>query len=134
MNTSIFRNPIIVQSIPWVIAVWTMIILYLTMTPSDSLVDYKVFQYDKLGHAAIFGGWTFLLGMSQLVYRNKTSAALWPIALTGVLFGALIEFMQYALPFGRSASWSDIIANTVGCVLALIVLFYIKKNIRSNEV
>jgi len=133
MNTSIFRNPYIVQSIPWVIASWTIIILYLTMTPSESLGDYKIFKYDKLGHAAIFGGWTFLLGMTQLVYRNKISAALWPIALTGVLFGGFIELMQYLLPFDRSASWDDIIANIVGCVLALIVLLYIKKNIKSNE-
>jgi glycopeptide antibiotics resistance protein len=134
MNTSLFRNPYIIRSIPWIIGIWTIIILYLTVTPSDSLGDYKLFEYDKLGHAVIFGGWTFLLGMTQLVYRKKTEALMWPIALTGILFGATIELMQYILPFNRNASWEDIIANIVGCVLALVLLLYIKRNIRSNEV
>jgi VanZ family protein len=134
MNTSLFRNPHLIRSIPWIIGIWTLIILYLTITPSESLGDNKLFKYDKLGHAVIFGGWTFLLGMVQLVYRNKTEALLWPIALAGVLFGAFIELMQLLLPFNRSASWGDIIANTVGCTIALILLLYIKRNILSKKV
>lgn len=133
MNTSFFRHPKVVSSIPWIIGGWTLIILYLTMMPSENLGDFKVYQYDKLGHALIFGGWTFLLGLTQLVYRHKIYTPMLPVALTGIFFGAFIEFMQYILPFKRSASWEDVYANIVGCTIAYILLILIKRNLSVNE-
>ncbi|MCH8495591.1 MAG: VanZ family protein [Balneolales bacterium] len=133
MNTSIFKHPLVVKSIPIAIIVWTLIIIYLTTFPSDKIANVKLFQYDKLGHFLIFGGWTFLLGLIQLVYRHQIYRSLYPIPIAGVLFGGLIEIAQYILPYGRYASWDDVIANTLGCILAYLVLRLIQRSLIKNE-
>lgn len=133
MNTSIFRHPFIVGSVPWAIVIWTLIILYLTMFPSDKIIEVKIFRYDKIGHFLIFGGWTFLLGLLQLIYFNKIQRPLYPIVVAGVGFGALIEVGQYLLPYERYSSWGDIYANTLGCLLALFVLVLIQRNLRAHQ-
>jgi VanZ family protein len=133
MNTSIFRHSLIVRSVPWAIVVWTAIIVYLTMFPSDKLIEVKLFKYDKIGHFVIFGGWTFLLGLLQLLTFNRIERPLYPIVLAGIGFGALIEIAQYLLPYERYSSWGDLLANTLGCLLALLVLVAIKRNLRNHQ-
>ena len=133
MNTSIFRHPLVVKSIPIAIIVWTLIIIYLTTFPSDKIADVKLFQCDKLGHFLIFGGWTFLLGLIQLVYKNQMYRSLYPIPIAGILFGGLIEVAQFILPYGRYASWGDVVANTLGCLLAYLVLRLIQRSLIKNE-
>lgn len=133
MNTSIFRHPLVVKSIPIAIIVWTLIIIYLTTFPSDKIAYVKVFQYDKLGHFLIFGGWTFLLGLIQLVYRNQIYRPLYRIPIAGTVFGGFIEVAQFVLPYGRYASWGDVLANTLGCILAYLVLRLIQRSLIKNE-
>lgn len=132
MTKTIFRNPLLVRSIPWSLALWTLIILYLTTVPSDQLADVSLFKYDKLGHFIIIGGWTFLVGLIQLVYLSRIERPLFPIALAGFLFGAFIEVLQFVLPIGRQASWADIAANTLGCLLAYIALVVIRRILRQT--
>lgn len=129
MNKTILRHPIVVKSIPWTVLFWTLITLYLTTFPSEKIVDVSVFKYDKLGHFLIFGGWTFLIGLIQLVYRNQIDKPLYPIPIAGFTFGALIEIIQYMLPYERLASWGDILANTLGCLLAYLMLLYIREKL-----
>jgi glycopeptide antibiotics resistance protein len=131
MRPSLFNHPLFIQSIPWALVIWTLLIIYLTIAPSEQLIDVKLFQYDKLGHFVIFGGWTFLVGLIQIIYFGNLSRPLFPIPLAGTLFGIFIEGMQYVLPFRRHASFDDIIANTLGCLLAFAVLLLIRHYLRS---
>jgi VanZ family protein len=133
MNTTIFRHPIVVKSIPWALVVWTLIIIYLTTFPSERIVDVALFKYDKIGHFLIFGGWTFLVGMIQLVTLKQVHRPLYPIPIAGTLFGASIEVVQYALPYERFASWEDIVANTLGCLLAYLMLLFIRKQLLDTQ-
>ncbi|MCC5926589.1 MAG: VanZ family protein [Bacteroidetes bacterium] len=133
MNTTIFRHPLLAKSIPWTLVAWTLIIVYLTTFPSERIVDVPLFKYDKLGHFLIFGGWTFLVGLIQLVTLNQLKKPLYPIPIAGVLFGAFIELLQYVLPYQRFASWEDIIANTLGCMVAYAMLLYIRKQLKQTS-
>lgn len=132
MLSRVILNPVFRKSIPWLIAVWTIIILFLTLAPSDSIPDIEIFTYDKLGHMVVFGGWTFLLGLMAITTPGKTGYNLWIIVISGIMFGAFIEFMQYITPFNRSASWYDIIANTIGCLIAYAALRWIQKDLSSS--
>ena len=43
-----------------------------------------------------------------------------------VIFGAIIEIIQYFLP-SRSAEWYDLLSNSVGAFLGIIVIILLKK-------
>jgi len=131
MSSTFLKHPLFVRSIPWMLVIWTLLIVYLTIVPSEQLIDVKMFKYDKVGHFLIFGGWTFLAGLIQIIYLGNLKRALYPIPLAGIIFGAIIEAMQYVLPFRRHASFEDIIANTLGCLLAFAVLVLIRKYLKS---
>lgn len=133
MSSTIFRHPLIVKSIPWALVIWTLIIIYLTTFPSERIIDVSIFKYDKIGHFLIFGGWTFLVGLIQLLTLGNIHKSLYPIPIAGIVFGAIIELLQYILPYKRFASWEDIIANTLGCLLAFVVLLYIRKKLRDTQ-
>lgn len=127
MDSAILKHPYLVKSIPWAIILWTALTFYLTTFPSERIVDVSLFKYDKIGHFLIFGGWTFLLGLIPLIYKNKPDTSLILIIIAGIAFGGFIEFLQYILPYEREASWGDMLANTLGCISAYAALVIIKK-------
>ncbi len=124
------QYPVLVKSIPLVLASWTLLTLYLTLMPADSLPDAKAFSYDKIGHFGMFGGWTGLLGMYFLYYRKNLEVNLVLITILGILFGATMEFLQLVLPINRVFSWYDILANTIGAITAFYVLSYMRASIK----
>ena len=117
-------------SIPYLILFWTLLILYLTLFPSDAITDTRLFSYDKLGHFGMFGGWTGLIGLYFLIYKKKLNAPLFAIAILGILFGAFIEFMQFLMPFDRYGNFDDFLANSLGCMTAYGILAYLRHHLR----
>jgi len=99
----------------------TVITLLLTLLPSDHLIDARVFRYDKLGHMLMFGAWTFLLGIIQLV-SNKKPLPLVTIFIAGSLFGITVEILQEVLPVDRSMDPYDALADITGCLIAVLFL------------
>lgn len=104
----------------------TMVIIFLTLFPSDKIGSSKLYQYDKLGHFGLFFSWTFLFGLLMISLKHLEASLVW-IFITGSLFGLFIEFMQGALPFDRTPSFGDSIADIIGTFLATILLMLIKK-------
>jgi glycopeptide antibiotics resistance protein len=134
MNTSIFYHQAVRRTLPVFILLWTIIILFLTLAPSESIPEYKLFDFDKLGHLIVFGGWTFLTGLFILINMKRIGGRMWKVAILGILFGSGIEIVQYLAPINRSASVADAVANTIGCILAWVVLQYIQKDLLKNQV
>jgi VanZ family protein len=104
----------------------TIVILALTMLPSNKLGDYKVYEYDKLGHFGLFFIWTFIFGLFNFSRKNF-HVRLLTVFLAGSVFGIFIEIFQGALPYGRSASIYDALASIAGSFTATILLFWIKQ-------
>ena len=122
LNASFF-----IRSIPFLFGIWMIITLYLTAMPAKYLVESRVFQYDKLGHFALFGGWAFLYGLFVMYYRRKTDVGLKRIFFIGFLFGASVELYQYLMPINRSGNLADLAANGLGCLAAVLALGIIKQ-------
>lgn len=122
MTDMLRRNRIIRSAIPPIFLLWTLLMLFLTLLPGDSLPSAQLFSYDKIGHFGMFGGWTFFLGLYMIVYKRRVDINLFLLVMTGILFGAAIEGLQYLMPMGRTASWGDILANSIGCFAAYLVL------------
>ncbi|MFN2374748.1 MAG: VanZ family protein [Cyclonatronaceae bacterium] len=115
------------RSIPYLFGIWMVITLYLTAMPAKYLVESRVFQYDKLGHFALFGGWAFLYGLFVMYYRRKTDVGLKRIFWIAFLFGTFIEVYQHIMPVNRSGNLADLAANGLGCVAAVLALGIIKQ-------
>ena len=112
-----------------ILALATLTILYLTLSPTDQIGDFSVYQYDKLGHFTLFFGWTFFFGLLILSFK-ETRTNLLLVFLVGSFFGITIEILQGVLPFGRTPDVGDAIADILGTFCATIVLYHIRKNYR----
>ena len=110
-----------------ILALATLTILYLTLSPSDQIGDFSVYQYDKLGHFILFFGWTFFFGLLVLSFKETNTNLLF-VFITGSLFGISIEILQGVLPFGRTPDMGDAIADILGTLCATILLYFIRKN------
>ena len=107
--------------LPLTIISLTLVTMYLTLVPSNFVGQSQIWNYDKLGHLVLFGSWTYTLGLYHNInISSKTN--LWGIFGIGVLFGLMIEILQYILPFHRHADPVDLLFDTLGCLLAIWLL------------
>lgn len=104
----------------------TAAILFLTMAPSDKLGTSSLYQYDRLGHFSMFFVWTFLFGL-YLMAVKKFNVSLIAIFIAGTTFGISIEILQEVLPFGRNGNMYDAVADAIGSLTAVSLLFPFKK-------
>jgi VanZ family protein len=103
---------------------WTIIIFILCSTPGQFIPTtswLELLSFDKFVHASIF----FMLTVLWLLYLykiNKQSVFVTVvIMLFCIVYGGLLEIMQATLFSNRSGDWLDFIANTFGCILALLI-------------
>ncbi|MBN2731843.1 MAG: VanZ family protein [Balneolaceae bacterium] len=102
----------------------TVVTLLLTLMPVDNIMPSKIWTYDKLGHMVIFGGWTFLVGYYRYL-KSPENLNLFTIFFAGVLFGIIIEGLQYILPLNRMADLFDVAFDALGCFIATLALYKI---------
>lgn len=102
--------------------VWTGIILFLSITPGNYIprVSFKIIDPSTFAHVFFYGVLIFLM----LKWKNPQlkQFKLWvTIFSITVLYGFLIELIQGNLIPGRFYDLYDIIANTFGSCLGLIL-------------
>lgn len=79
---------------------------------------------DKMLHA---GAYLVLVMVWKLFFLFKSSnfntykSTLWWVALSCFIFGTLIEVLQGTLTSYRDPDWYDVIANSTGVLLAVIL-------------
>ncbi|MEL7832568.1 VanZ family protein [Fodinibius sp. Rm-B-1B1-1] len=99
----------------------TIGMLLLTLLPSNYIGENQLWSFDKLGHTLLFGGWSLALGLYLNIYKNKHIKP-WIVFACGVLFGLIIEILQYSLPVNRHADPIDFLFDVIGCLIAVWVL------------
>lgn len=104
----------------------TGLILYGTLFPVDYEISKTLLGYDKVIHFLMFGAWSFFYGIIRFLKENYT---LFPVFITGSLFGLAIEILQYFLPTNRSAEFFDFLADVSGAGVAILLLYFLHKNI-----
>ena len=122
MKRFIFRN-----SFSFLIF-WILFIFVLCATPGQYIpsTDWlELLSFDKFVHASLFFILATLTFITALKYKKPTPVLV-TCFLMCVAYGALLEFMQATCFSNRSADWKDMVANTFGCVMALLTLKKIK--------
>ena len=46
-----------------------------------------------------------------------------------ILFGLVLEILQHLLPFGRYFDMGDFLANSIGVLFGVFILYYLKKKL-----
>ncbi|MCX6325577.1 MAG: VanZ family protein [Bacteroidia bacterium] len=105
-----------------------LVIMYLSLTGSETFekVSFNDIPFiDKVAHFGMY----FLL-MSVIVFENrktlKSYAHLYLIALIPLFYGILMELLQSILTVSRSGSFFDIVFNSAGILVSLLIWLWIK--------
>jgi VanZ family protein len=107
---------------------WALIMLWLTLTPSKNLPEtpeWKFLSFDTAAHAGVFAVLAALSWFSLCRQRRWPALARrasWVVLVGCVAFGAFIEVAQYAMRLGRHAEWTDLVGDSVGAALALLLV------------
>ena len=103
--------------------IYVAAVTLLSLMPSKKLSPFipSFSNSDKVGHAVLYGGLAFLLCWAMRPGTKHPKWLLWA-ALTVQLYGALMELMQLILlPGDRFFSVGDMVANSMGAMLAVLV-------------
>lgn len=88
------------------------VLLYLTLAPSQDLP--KEHMWDKAEHAS---AWFVLTAIGLAFWPTRPRR----IAAFAFCLGALVEVMQWAMPFGRDGDVRDLLGDSVGIAAALVI-------------
>jgi hypothetical protein len=106
-------------------------LLVMTFSLIPTAIGGSVMYSDKLAHFIAYGGMGFLAYISVASVNKRVYLFLLVISL-----GVVLEFFQLYIP-GRSASFVDIMANTLGVIVGYfvgwILLAVAFRNVRLDE-
>lgn len=101
-----------------------IVIAFLSLLPGSELPAQNV--NDKVKHFAAYG----LLTLLALICRAQREAFLFFLIIVG--YGFLLEIFQGVMPFGRSASWLDGLANAIGALFGTMIALALGKLIKPS--
>ncbi|MGE0078400.1 MAG: VanZ family protein [Bacteroidales bacterium] len=106
---------------------WALVILILCGAPSSGFPKIgflNIPHLDKIVHFGLYFIFTLLLVSEHNPLRckqNVTKQSLIVGFSVAVIYGLLIEMLQWLVFTSRSAEFFDFLANTVGATLAILV-------------
>lgn len=119
---------------PYLLVIITIVTLLLTLLPANRLGQNDLFEYDKLGHFALFFAWTLFFGLTAFLKNWNRFTHLLVVFMSALLFGFVIEIFQRWFPLGRSFDWSDWIADGLGSLFAIGILYFLKQRQQTHKI
>jgi VanZ family protein len=115
---------------------WFLFVAVLVCIPGEDLPSapyLDIISFDKMVHAALFGGIVFFFCMAfkkSVISRQEKLAFFIKIAMATCVWGITTELIQkYFIP-GRQFDWFDWAADSFGALVAFFVsvFFFAKAN------
>ncbi|MDB4174390.1 VanZ family protein [Bacteroidia bacterium] len=107
---------------------WTLFIASSCLLPASAFKKFtfdSLSQLDKLIHLILYVVFVMLWALS--LKRVLTIKEKLVLLLVSVAYGVLIEVLQSAMALGRAYDIDDIIANTAGCFLGILLMSFIAR-------
>lgn len=132
LQTKVTKNLLALRKIFfWTALSWTGIILYLCLIKSNDLpnIGTDIPNFDKYVHAFFHLTFTILWYLYFKIYLKKSNnKKLFIIVfLLSFCFGVTIEVLQTLLTTTREGDPVDVLANSTGAVLGLLVILVLEK-------
>ena len=103
---------------------WSLVILVLSAMPGISLPEsfWDFISMDKIAHIGVYGIQTFLLlmGLSSKIPNDAKKVAVIALIIS-ILYGIMMEAMQYTFFPYRYFEYLDIFANIIGSFTGLLI-------------
>jgi|SRR5690606_18639669 len=120
--------------IRFLFGIYTLILLAATLLPMNVISSggegwfskIQIENGDKAIHFALFFIFTFLGFAAKYFYKNQQ------IWLYPFLFGLIIEILQHFIGWGRSFDIWDLVANSLGILVAYFLIQFIFRPNYSN--
>jgi VanZ family protein len=118
----------------WRAILWIAVIAFACLSPGDKLPNASFFAkipyFDKIAHFAMYFIFALFLmsGFSRQYGKASAKAYIFSF-IPAFLLGVLIEFIQEKV--GRSYDIYDMIANTAGVIVSLLLFNFIKWILRN---
>jgi len=101
---------------------WTLFMAYLCLANFKSLPKVGISGADKYVHVTLYFVFT-ILWSCHLKTRNSIGFfSLIKVVITSIIYGSLIEMAQGVFTTTRKADIMDVLANTLGSILAVVVI------------
>jgi VanZ family protein len=103
----------------------------LSLLPMQDLPQVPMFRgEDKVVHFIMYFGFSILFCWTLKTELNFSK--LFFVLLVAVSWGILMEYLQLDMHFGRSFSWYDELANSVGSGFGILMYTLITRNAAAN--
>ena len=102
-----------------------LIILSLVPIPDLGLPRFKLLEFDKLIHFIMYLIFALIWGLKIENFLERKME----IFAYLILFGLVLEILQHLLPFGRYFDLGDFVANSIGVLFGVFILYYLKKKL-----
>jgi VanZ family protein len=107
---------------------WTLLIAFLCLITFNDLPDIEVKSADKFIHVLFYFVLTMLWGLhSMLKLSGIRISKIVLFVILSICYGILLEILQGTLTTTRHADVLDVLANSTGALLALLVFVFIKR-------
>ena len=108
---------------------WAVLATFVCGTNGHNIPQFSftnLFGIDKLAHMLLFGTETFLIAITTKKHDTYKSSfqIIFPAFFIGTVFGIIIEILQTTVFTNRSFDYLDMLANSIGCALAWLVLIW----------
>lgn len=111
------KSYVLIMAMLWLILV-TVACLVPVGIVRDVEPDFKI--SDKIAHGFFYFVNTILCFL--YFYKPDLKSILLKVSLFSFFYGIIIEVLQLVLPFGRSAEFTDVLANAAGILLAVLLI------------
>ena len=126
----IIKRTLKVKIILLIAVLITLSILFLSLIRVNNLPDLQVNELDKYYHCFAY----FVLSLSWLSYFQVSSLNLktnfiFLVIFALITFGIIIEVLQRALTSYRLFDHQDMIANSIGVLIATVLFLGVRKKV-----
>lgn len=109
---------------------YTIVLTIASLIPLGDLSVGAFSPTDKMLHTGAYFGMSLIWMLFYLLKVEKKqnySTAFIVISVLVIIFGMLIEVLQGALTTYRQPEWADVVANSLGVLIALMLSVFFQK-------
>ncbi|WP_291116125.1 VanZ family protein [Flavobacterium sp. UBA6135] len=113
-----------------VFILWIIAITLLSLVETDKLPSFEVKNSDKFGHFVFYFLLTFFLFLALPKQRLSLRFKLLFSFSFSVIYGIIIEVLQGVVTAKRQPEILDVFANTLGSLLAVLVICFLLPRVK----
>lgn len=108
----------------------------ISLVKINTSVEVNISHFDKIVHVGLYfiGTLVWFMHFVKVANQHTFKASILKAVAVAFVMGVVIEFLQELNPNARSGDVKDVIANTIGILIAVLFVSQIRKYHALNSV